>query len=173
MATDRIPGHSPEGSRYSRPAGSRSCTFSVLCARAPCSVWWRTHEARLLSPLEQVSHILVQPSLIPLDRQHVVGPSVHYALGKLLLAAHRVDGYEAAIQIQHLQQPGYDLGMAVISLDLSSVLTCPGVRVFAEAQALTRWLACPPFCPGNGAPSSRRWPPPHRETVRPAPGSTP
>ena len=35
-------------------------------------------------------------------------------------------------------------GMAVISLDLSSVFTCPRVRVLAEAQALTRWMACLP-----------------------------
>ena len=35
-------------------------------------------------------------------------------------------------------------GMAVISLDLRSVFTCPKVRVLAEPQALTRWMACLP-----------------------------
>ena len=35
-------------------------------------------------------------------------------------------------------------GMAVISLDFRSVFTCPKVRVLAEPQALTRWMACLP-----------------------------
>ena len=33
-------------------------------------------------------------------------------------------------------------------MDFSSVLTCPRVRVLAEAQALTRWRSLPLACPG-------------------------
>ena len=34
--------------------------------------------------------------------------------------------------------------MEVISLDFSFVLTCLRVNVLAQAQALTRWIACLP-----------------------------
>ena len=83
---------------------------------------------------------MVQPALILFDRQQVVGSPVQNPLGNLLLAPHGINGYYAPMQLQQLQQPG----MAVISLDFSSVFTCPRVRVLAEAQALTRWMGCLP-----------------------------
>ena len=35
--------------------------------------------------------------------------------------------------------------MAVISLDLSSVLICPSTKLLALAQALTMWAGTPPL----------------------------
>ena len=99
-------------------------------------------EARCPGFLKQVPYVLVQPSLILLHRQDIVGSLLQDALGNLLLAAHGVNGDDAALQVNSSS----NRGMAVISLDFSSVFTCPRVRacpvldtgVLAEAQALTR-----------------------------------
>ena len=45
-------------------------------------------------------------SLILLHRQHVIGPAVHDLLGNLPLATHGVNGHDAALQIQQVQQLG-------------------------------------------------------------------
>ena len=64
-----------------------------------------------------------------------------------------------------LQQSPVSRGMAVISLDfVLSPSACPRVGN-AEAQALTRWIACTPGCRGSGAPFCRLWPRPSRAQI--------
>ena len=99
-------------------------------------------KTRLLRPLEQVPAVLVQPPLILLDWQEIVGPrsTIPCAISfwqpmASLVTTHPLSSSNSS-----------SWGMAVISFDFSSVFTCPKVRVFAEAQPLTVF----PACVGNG-----------------------
>ena len=96
-----------------------------------------------LSLLEQVFQVLVQVPLVLLHCQEVVGFLVQDALGDLLLAPHGANGDDAVLQVQQFQKPG-DGGDFV---GFSAALTCPRVRVLAEAQALTRCRAPLPDLP--------------------------
>ena len=66
----------------------------------------RPVKAQGLGAREQVLNALVQLALVFLHRQHIVSPALGDLLGDLSLAAHGVDGDDAAIQVQHLQQLG-------------------------------------------------------------------
>ncbi len=78
-------------------------------------------KAQCLGPFEQVLNILVQLTLVLLHRQHIVGTTICDLLRNLSLAAHGVDSYDTAIQLQHLQQlrNGSDLIGFLVGLDLT------------------------------------------------------
>ncbi len=53
-------------------------------------------KAITLSTVEHVFDVLVEFTLVGLHREHIVGSTIHYLLGNLLLAAHGVYGDDAA-----------------------------------------------------------------------------
>ncbi len=71
--------------------------------------------------------------LVFLHGQYVLAPLAHDPSGDVLLAAHGIDRHDGPLEIQKLEQ----LGIAVISLDFSSVATWPKVRWYSTDQALT------------------------------------
>ena len=94
-------------------------------------------KAQRLRPLEQVSDALVELTLVLLHRQDVIGPAVCDLLGNLPLAAHGVNGHDAAVQIQQVQQLGN-------GGDLIGLLRRPDLpqrQGVCVAQALTRCMA--------------------------------
>ena len=104
---------------------------SVSLVHGPCIIVRHPVKTPGLGSLEQVSDALMQPALVLLHRQHVVGPARYDLLGDLPLAAHGVDGHDAAIQVQHLQQlwDGGDLIGLLLGLDLAQgqvILRGPG-----------------------------------------------
>ena len=102
-------------------------------------------KAQCLGPCEQVSDALVELTLVLLHRQHVIGPASCDLLGNLPLAAHGVNGHDAVVQIQQVQQLGNggDFVGLRLSLDLTQGQSLPvlDTGVFCVAQALTRCMA--------------------------------
>ena len=84
-------------------------------------------KAQCLGPCEQVSDALVELTLVLLHRQHVIGPVVCDLLGNLPLAAHGVNGHDAVVQIQQVQQLGNggDFVGLRLSLDLTQGQSLP------------------------------------------------
>jgi len=61
---------------------------------------------RLPEPLEQGDGVGVEFAFAPFQRQHVVRPRARNLIGDLLLATHRVTGYDTPRHLQRLQKLG-------------------------------------------------------------------
>jgi len=105
----------------------------VVAAGHAFAVLWEFSIA-FPNALEDRLRIGAKLSLVVLEGQHVVGSLIGNGFGDPLLTAHRIDSH--AVQ-PATSRTSNSSGMAVISLDFSSVLTCPRVTPFSLAQALT------------------------------------
>ncbi len=93
-----------------------------------------------LRPLQQVPDRLVQPPLVLLDRQQIVGPR-----SRIVRAISFWQPMASMVSMQPDTSSCWsNSGIAVISLDLASVRVWPSTREFSEAQALTMWMASLP-----------------------------
>src|SRR4051794_41962796 len=89
-------------------------------------------------PLATLLHRQERLAVIGLEHQQVIGASFQDLVGDRLLAAHGVQGHDAVLQRQRLEQR-WDRGwIAVISFDLPSTSCWPRARPCSLAQALTR-----------------------------------
>ena len=129
-------------------------------------------KARCLGLLEPVADAIVELTLILLHRQHIVSPAVCDLLGNLPLAAHgpiwsRVDGNDAAVQVQHFQQLGN-------GGDFIGLLLGPDPGSKPAPYYDTGCMApLPPHGRENAGPSCRQWRPPPRAATQRWPGSRP
>src|SRR6202051_4166373 len=71
-------------------------------------------------------------ALIGLERDEIIGAPFEDLADDRFLAAHRVQGHDAALEIQRVES-----GTAVISFDLSPTWRWPSTRPRSLAQALT------------------------------------
>src|SRR2546429_1952415 len=76
----------------------------VIFLQALCKAVRDALEVDLLSPLEIVGHVLVQRALIAFQTEHVIGFLADDLCVNLTLAAHRIDSYDAACDLQYLQK---------------------------------------------------------------------
>jgi hypothetical protein len=90
-------------------------------------------EGAIFGVLKEQGDVFVEPLLVVFDLDDVVGLFFDDGLGDFLLTAMASMVTMAPSKARVL----ISSGMAVISLDLSSVLICPSTSRISEAQALT------------------------------------
>src|SRR4051812_44361080 len=132
----RQPGLQPRIPDPSRPGDHAAC--AGLTATTPVLVRLTLGEvqpglAMLQRLIERPTDILVEVRLVLLDRQQVLALTGDDVGGDLLLTPHGVDRHHGPFR----SSSASNSGIAVISFDLASVATCPKVRRFSTAQALT------------------------------------
>ncbi len=103
---------------------------------------WHVLKVRVEGVLEEQLHIFLKSRLVPLQCQDVMRFLLTDLRGDLLLAP-----IASIVTVQPLRLSSLSSsGIAVISLDFSSQATCPSVRPFSLAQAVTRCsIALPDF----------------------------
>ena len=62
--------------------------------------------AVLIDFQKTVLNVFLQMLLVAFDSQYIITAFVHNRLGNLLLTAHRIDGHQSTVQVQHLQKFG-------------------------------------------------------------------
>ena len=103
--------------------------------------------------VEIADDIVMQRTLVALQRQSVVATPIDDLLGDLALAVERVDGHDRAPGLRRgrlfSESISNSLGTAVISLDLASVAICASTRRCSHPQALTMCSADLPLARSN------------------------
>lgn len=100
---------------------TRPCPLSTVCA---------VLNFRLNAVLHEPADLVVHRRLVALERDDVVRAALPDLADDLPLAARRVDGDDRALEAEEVEQSG----IAVISLDFSSALTCPMTSLRAARE---------------------------------------
>ena len=104
VGPEAVGGHVPDVLRCPDDPAAARLDAAVVLVHGLVEVVVAAREGFRLLDREGLDHRLVPRRLVVLERQHIVGAPVAEGLRNPRVAAHGVDGHDAALEHQHLEQ---------------------------------------------------------------------